>query len=441
MPTSNYDVFISYRRQGGDAQALFIREKLLQKGVRVFLDVADLKKGYFDEALLTYIADAPSFIVILSPHSLDRCEDEDDWLRLEIAQAVKTNRNIIPVMMAGFAFPRELPPDIKPLPRHQGVEYSHSYFEAMIGKIVESIEAHRAEAERLERQKAERQRVARKMEAEGQRRRALAAEQEEYAKKQQQERETAERERRERETAEAAEEERRAQEKAEQDRLASARAPKKRPSEIEIQEARKRLLEAAKSNSMKFTVPAVCKGLADRGLEAPEIERIVNEAWRGSQRPKRVGALLLFGVMAAGGIWMFAATLGAKDTFGVWFGVFMICLSLFILYVTLRINSYYFDRSPLSTAFVGEPKGTAQLRLGDLYFWTGDFERAFEWYSKAAQKGNTEASYKVGLLYEEGKGVARSQNEARRWYEKAAKRGSAEAKRKLTGTGTTNKAL
>jgi len=146
MPSDDYDVFISYRRRGGDAQALFIREKLLQKGVRVFLDVTDLKKGYFDQALLTYIADAPNFIVIFSPHSLDRCEDEGDWLRQEIARAVTTKRNIIPVIMAGFVFPRDLPPDIKPMLRFQGVEYSHVYFEAMIGKIAENIEAHRGEA-------------------------------------------------------------------------------------------------------------------------------------------------------------------------------------------------------------------------------------------------------------------------------------------------------
>ena len=145
MPTEKYDVFISYRREGGDAQALFIREKLLQKGLRVFLDVADLRKGYFDQILLEYIADAPNFIVILSPRSLDRCEEPGDYLRQEIEQAVKTNRNIIPVMMTGFSFPRQLPDEIKTLPRHQGVEYSHAYFEAMIGRIVESVEAERAE--------------------------------------------------------------------------------------------------------------------------------------------------------------------------------------------------------------------------------------------------------------------------------------------------------
>src|SRR2546430_5387573 len=39
----SFDVFLSYRRDGGDAQALFIREKLVQRGLRVFLDVTDLR--------------------------------------------------------------------------------------------------------------------------------------------------------------------------------------------------------------------------------------------------------------------------------------------------------------------------------------------------------------------------------------------------------------
>ncbi len=55
--THKYDLFISYRREGGDATALFLREKLTQRGLRVFLDIIDLYKGYFDEALLCCIAE------------------------------------------------------------------------------------------------------------------------------------------------------------------------------------------------------------------------------------------------------------------------------------------------------------------------------------------------------------------------------------------------
>ena len=141
----SYDVFLSYRREGGDAQALIIREKLVQRGLRVFLDVTDLHKGYFDEALLQYIDETPSFIVILSPGSLDRCQEEGDWLRREIAQAIKAGKNIVPVLMKGFRFPPKLPEDISTLPRHQAVEYSHSYHQAMIESILASVEAERVD--------------------------------------------------------------------------------------------------------------------------------------------------------------------------------------------------------------------------------------------------------------------------------------------------------
>ncbi len=139
-PHSKFDLFISYRREGGDATALFLREKLMQRGMRVFLDVVELHRGYFDEALLTCIANAANFLVILSPGSLDRCVHPDDWLRQEIAHAIRTKRNIIPVLMRGFTFPAELPEDIRTLPRHQGVEYSHMYHAAMIDSIVQSME-------------------------------------------------------------------------------------------------------------------------------------------------------------------------------------------------------------------------------------------------------------------------------------------------------------
>ena len=144
--TLKYDIFISYRREGGDATALFLREKLMQRGLRVFLDIIDLHKGYFDEALLGCIAEAPNFLVILSPGCLDRCVHPTDWLRQEIAHAIHTHRNIIPVLARGFSFPPELPADIATLPRHQGVEYSHMYHAAMINAIVLSVEEERGAA-------------------------------------------------------------------------------------------------------------------------------------------------------------------------------------------------------------------------------------------------------------------------------------------------------
>ncbi len=46
--------------------------------------------------------------------------------------------------------------------------------------------------------------------------------------------------------------------------------------------------------------------------------------------------------------------------------------------------------------------------------------RAFEWFMVAAKQGHIEASYYVGLYYQNGKGVEQNIDEAIQWYEKAA---------------------
>jgi TIR domain-containing protein len=133
-----YDVFISYRRQGSAEVARSIQAKLYLSGKRAFLDVDDLKAGYFNQSLLETIAETPNFIVVLSSDCLDRCVNEDDWLRQEIAQAIRTKRNIIPVMMPGFTFPspQKLPDELRELKAYQSVKYDHDYFDAMINRII-----------------------------------------------------------------------------------------------------------------------------------------------------------------------------------------------------------------------------------------------------------------------------------------------------------------
>ena len=65
-----YEVFVSYRREGGGAEARLIQAALEKRGLRSFLDVTDLNKGYFDESLLKRVAETPNFLVVLSPNSL-----------------------------------------------------------------------------------------------------------------------------------------------------------------------------------------------------------------------------------------------------------------------------------------------------------------------------------------------------------------------------------
>ena len=96
------DVFISYRRDGGDMTAMYFYQALKERGYNVFYDLEVLRAGKFNEALLSSIDSCKDFVLILSPGALDRCNDENDWVRKEIAEALRTKKNIIPVMLKGF---------------------------------------------------------------------------------------------------------------------------------------------------------------------------------------------------------------------------------------------------------------------------------------------------------------------------------------------------
>lgn len=84
---NKYDIFISYRREGGDKYARTIQQAL-EKQYRVFLDFDELKDGVFDQRILDAINESPVFLLILSKGALDRCVNEKDWVRQEILQAV-----------------------------------------------------------------------------------------------------------------------------------------------------------------------------------------------------------------------------------------------------------------------------------------------------------------------------------------------------------------
>ena len=130
-----YDVFISYRRQGGEQTARIICDRLMDSGYKVFFDVESLRSGAFNTKLYSVIDECRDVIVVLSQNSLDRCKDENDWVRLEIAHALKVGKNVIPVFLRGFVFPGTLPGDIEPLRYQNGLEASSEFFDAFIGKL------------------------------------------------------------------------------------------------------------------------------------------------------------------------------------------------------------------------------------------------------------------------------------------------------------------
>lgn len=135
-----YDVFISYRRGNGFFLAQIIKEYLAKRKINSFLDVEELHSGKFDKEIIDAINDSPNFILILTKGALEKCIDEQDWMRREITEAISHNKNIIPIMYDDFKWPKKWPdkmPDIiRNLEMYQAVIGSKVYLSAMVDKII-----------------------------------------------------------------------------------------------------------------------------------------------------------------------------------------------------------------------------------------------------------------------------------------------------------------
>lgn len=136
-----YDIFISYRRDGGAETAKHLRDILTERGYRVFFDTDSLRSGNFNLTLLDVIESCTDFIIICSPHAFDRCVDEGDWVRLELAHALEHNKNVVPLLCQGFEFPKELPSDIDDVRWRNGVTVNIEFFDAMIDKLVSFLQS------------------------------------------------------------------------------------------------------------------------------------------------------------------------------------------------------------------------------------------------------------------------------------------------------------
>lgn len=115
-----YDVFVSYRRTSFESANL-IAEKLRSMGYSIFFDVETLRAGNFNEQLFDVIDNCQDFVLVLPPNALDKCSDENDWVRKEVLRAIASKKNIIPVMLSGFTFPSPMPQGLEILTQYQAI--------------------------------------------------------------------------------------------------------------------------------------------------------------------------------------------------------------------------------------------------------------------------------------------------------------------------------
>lgn len=110
-------IFISYRRQDTAANALGVSQYLEKEFRRknVFIDV-DMRAGtHFPLMLEQNLGKCKVMVVLIGPDWLNsrdengcrRLDTPDDWVRLEIAHALKREITVIPVCVGALIYPQE----------------------------------------------------------------------------------------------------------------------------------------------------------------------------------------------------------------------------------------------------------------------------------------------------------------------------------------------
>jgi hypothetical protein len=138
---TEYDAYISYRRQGGAATARLVYEILKTRNVLCFLDHEELSSGDFTKNLRNGLEKSDNFLLVVTQNMLDRCADPKDWVRQEIETALSLFREeqIHIIFAGGVVNVESLPQAIKKIADFNGYIIDHMNFEGPMEKLVDAL--------------------------------------------------------------------------------------------------------------------------------------------------------------------------------------------------------------------------------------------------------------------------------------------------------------
>lgn len=145
-------IFVSYRREdsSGYAGRLFDSLHPHLGRDRIYMDVVTNEPGIdFVKTIEAALKACRVLIVLIGKKWVNltdasgrrRLDNPDDFVRLEVAAAIKRGARIIPVLVEGATMPNtsELPPELKRLTRFQALEISDSRWDHDLGRLVEIL--------------------------------------------------------------------------------------------------------------------------------------------------------------------------------------------------------------------------------------------------------------------------------------------------------------
>jgi hypothetical protein len=147
-------IFISYRREDSEGHAGRLYEDLAGRFGKeaVFFDVSAIEPGQdFRHAIDANVARCSVLLAVIGPRWLEagmpgarRIDDASDFVRLEIASALKRSIPVVPVLVQGAKMPAagQLPADLADLAWRNAVELSHARWASDVQVLAKSLARH-----------------------------------------------------------------------------------------------------------------------------------------------------------------------------------------------------------------------------------------------------------------------------------------------------------
>lgn len=150
----NNAVFISYRREdaAGFARALYNRLASEFGPERIFMDVDTIAPGIdFVTEITTAVGNCRTLLAVIGDEWLSakdaegrrRIDVPDDYVRLEIANALNRNIRVVPVLIEDTHMPgsEDLPDEIKPLARRNALRLTNARFDADTQLLIDTLQS------------------------------------------------------------------------------------------------------------------------------------------------------------------------------------------------------------------------------------------------------------------------------------------------------------
>lgn len=146
-------VFICYRREdtGGEAGRVYDRLSTHFGSERVFRDVDTIRPGdLFPRAIGDRLSRCNVVLALIGPRWLraggeateSRLDDPDDFVRIELATAIRRRIPVIPALFRNARMPQaaELPSDLAPLASCQAIQIHDADFHADVTRLIAVLE-------------------------------------------------------------------------------------------------------------------------------------------------------------------------------------------------------------------------------------------------------------------------------------------------------------